>query len=354
MFVKGYPGAMLFSTERVTVRMLREDDAPVVAAYRSDPAVNELQDWDLPYTLEMARSRLAAQAHHTAIPSGEWVNLAIVLGSDPETGTVIGDLACHLQPNGRIAEIGYTLRTEFQGEGYASEAAGGLVDHLLATTEVHRLEASLDPQNVASMRVLEAIGFTFEALTRQSYPLRGRWDDDMRYSMLRDERAEWLARPSTPPATLELVEITPEDAYLWGRLRTHHSQQRFVSPMALSFRDALFPEVVDGAPVVPWMRGVLADGERVAFVMMAEVTDHHPEPYLWRLLVDRMHQRRGLGRRIVAMLRERLTAEGHRSLLTSYVEGRGTPAPFYAGLGFVPTGNVVGEDVPEVETRLTW
>jgi RimJ/RimL family protein N-acetyltransferase len=201
------------------------------------------------------------------------------------------------------------------------------------------------------MRVLEAIGMTFETLTRQSYPLRGRWDDDLRYAMLREDRAEWLVRPTTPPASVELVEITPDDAHLWGRLRTHHSQERFVATMALSFRDALFPEVIDGAPVVPWLRGVMADDERVAFVMLAEVTDHHPEPYLWRLLVDRMHQRRHVGTLVLKQILEHLAAQGHRTLTTSWSEGPGSPRRFYECLGFVPTGRIVEG---ETEARLSW
>ncbi|MFZ4721508.1 MAG: GNAT family N-acetyltransferase [Ilumatobacteraceae bacterium] len=343
---------MLFSTERLDVRMLVASDADVVAAYRNDPAVNAMQDWDLPYTPERARDRLAAQAHLTGPTAGEWVNLGVVLRDGPDAGTLIGDLACHLDDTASVAEIGYTLRTEFQGKGYASEGAGALVDHLLATTGIHRIEASLDTANVPSMRVLEAIGMQFETLTRQSYPLRGRWDDDLRYAMLREDRAKWLARPSTPPSTLELVELTPDDAWRWDALRTHHSQRRFVAPMAQSFRDALYPEIIDGAPVVPWLRGVLADDERAGFVMIAEATAHHPEPYLWRLLIDRMHQRRGLGSRVIAMLQATADAQGHRSLLTSWVEGPGSPAPFYARLGFVPTGNIVGEH--EVEGRLSW
>jgi RimJ/RimL family protein N-acetyltransferase len=341
---------VLFTTPRLSVRMMRLDDAPVVAAYRDDPAISEYQDWDLPYTLERAVERLTEMATFDGPTLDHWVNMALVRRDDPQ-GAVIGDLACHLDATGSVAEIGYTLRTEFQGQGYASEGAGALVDHLLATTNVHRLEASLDPRNVRSMRVLEAIGFTFEALTRQSYPLRGRWDDDLRYAMMRDDRTAWLARPTTAPTSLELVEITPDDAYLWGRLRTHHSQERFVSPMALSFRDALFPEVIDGAPVVPWMRGVLADGERVAFVMLAQVTDHHPEPYLWRLLVDRMHQRRGIGSLVLTELQRLLTAAGHRTLLTSWGEGPGSPRRFYERLGFVPTGTIVEG---ETEARLSW
>jgi RimJ/RimL family protein N-acetyltransferase/GNAT superfamily N-acetyltransferase len=350
MFAVGYDHPVLFTTPRLAVRTMTVDDAPVVAAYRDDPAISVYQDWDLPYTLERAVERLTEIAELDGPTPDRWVNLAVVRRDDPD-GTVMGDLACHLDATGSVAEIGYTLRTEFQGFGYASEGAGGLVDHLLATTAVHRIEASLDPLNVASMRVLEAIGMTFESLTRQSYPMRGRWEDDLRYAMLRDDRAAWLRRPTTPPAALELVEITPDDAYLWGRLRTHRSQERFVSPMALSFRDALFPEVIDGAPVVPWLRGVLADGERVAFVMLAQVTEHHPEPYLWRLLVDRMHQRRGIGRQVLHELQRLLTAQGHRSLLTSWGEGLGSPRRFYERLGFVPTGNVVEG---ETEARLSW
>ena len=350
MFAVGYCAPMLFSTPRLDVRMMLESDAPVVAQYRDDPAINHFQDWDLPYTLEVARDRLSHQSMLDGITPGKWVNLALVRRDDPEQ-TVIGDLACHLHESGRIAEIGYTLRTEFQGNGYASEGAGALVDHLLATTQVHRIEASLDKANIASMRVLEAIGLTFETLTRQSYPMRGGWDDDLRYAMLRDDRTTWLARPSTPPAALGLAEITPDDAHLWGRLVTHRSQERFVSPMASSFRDALFPEVVDGAPVVPWLRGVMADEDRVAFVMLADVTEHHPEPYLWRLLVDRMHQRRGIGSAVLAELCAMLATQGHHALLTSWVDGPGSPRPFYERHGFQATGRIVDG---EIEARLSW
>ena len=63
MFAVGYdpsmPADILFTTPRLAVRMMRDADAPVVAAYRDDPAVNVYQDWDLPYTLEIARDRLA-------------------------------------------------------------------------------------------------------------------------------------------------------------------------------------------------------------------------------------------------------------------------------------------------------
>ncbi|HET9259008.1 MAG TPA: GNAT family N-acetyltransferase, partial [Acidimicrobiia bacterium] len=118
-----------------------------------------------------------------------------------------------------------------------------------------------------------------------------------------------------------------------------------------SYSDALFPEVVDGAPVVPWMRGVLADGEMAGFVMLALSSEHHSEPYLWRLLIDRMHQRRGIGRRVIEMVVQVCKERGDTTLRTSWEEGIGSPRPFYEDLGFVTTGRFVDE---ETEGRLVF
>ena len=58
------------------------------------------------------------------------------------------------------------------------------------------------------------------------------------------------------------------------------------------------------------MRAVYGDDELVGFVMLALVTAAHPEPYLWRLLVDRLHQRRGIGRRVLDLMVEECETRG--------------------------------------------
>lgn len=319
---------------------MRPADAEALAGYRSLPEVAAMQMWNLPYTVEMAREFLVGQDDLDGPTEGDWVQLAV-----ERDGTVIGDLACSIRSGGGIAEIGYTMHPDHQGAGLATEAAAELVRHLVEERDVHRIEAQLDPENVASMRLLERIGMEYSHRSERSTFWRGAWVDDLHYAMTDQQWRAWLARPHTPPAAIEFVEMTDDDAYLWGRLHTHHSQQRFVSPMANSFRDALFPEVIDGAPVVPWLRGVTADGERAAFVMIAAVTDAHPDPYLWRLLVDRMHQRRGIGRMILDRLTAELRAQGATTLLTSWVDGPGSPRPFYERYGFVPTGRIVDGEI---------
>ena len=99
------------------------------------------------------------------------------------------------------------------------------------------------------------------------------------------------------------------------------------------------------------MRAVEADGELAGFVMVAEATEHHPVPYLWRLLIDRRHQRRGIGERVIALLVERLRADGHDGDARQVAPGPGGPEPFYLGRGFVRTGEVHDG---EIEGRLTF
>ena len=332
-------------TARLTLRTLRDDDLAPMVAYRNDPAISEFQDWALPYTAASAQALLDHNAAFDGPTEGEWVQIAV-----EHDGVLVGDLGVELRRQGTLATIGYSFAREHHGHGYATEAVAGLVDALI-DDGAHRFVASLDPQNVPSMRVLEAVGFTFESQVRQADFIRGEWLDDLRYSMLADDRVAWRERDRSPVESVEFVEITPDEAYLWGRLKTHHSQESYVATMPLTFRDALFPEEVNGAPVVPWMRGVTAGGERVGFVMIAEVTEHHPEPFLWRLLVDRVHQRRDVGTRILDTLCSMLRDQGHTTLLTSWGEGPGSPRPFYERYGFSPTGETV--DDHETEARLT-
>lgn len=326
-------------TERLIIRMMRPADLDTFLAYRNDPDVAHMQDWPLPYPRELGERLIAGQAALEGPTDGECVQLAL-----EHDGDLVGDVAVFLRSGGAIAGVGYTLMTEHQGRGFAREALAAVIDALLGQG-VHRFEAELDDQNVASMRLLEQVGFTMECLARKTSQIRGEWVDDLRYSMLADDRQAWRDRVRTPPAEVRLVEITAGDAPFWTKLTTHHSEQRLVAPMLYSFRDALFPEVIDGAPVVPWMRGIEADGERAGFVMLCDRTDAHPEPYLWRLLIDRWHQRRGIGERALTLVFDHLRSTGCASVTVSWVDGRGSPRPFYERLGFVPTGEIEDGEV---------
>lgn len=332
-------------TERLVIRLLRSDDAAAFAAYRNDPEVARFQAWDLPYTEDDARALIADQADRDDLVAGSWTQLAV-----EHEGRVVGDVCAGLDEHSGVAEIGFTLAPEHQGRGYATEAALALVTDLVERLGVVRVRADLDPANVASMRVLEAIGLEFEVTTQQSYWWRGAWADNTSYGATAAEWRAWHARPTSAPDDVRLVALDPDNVSAYAALRTHHSQESFVATVRKSFQDALFPEIVNGLPAIPRLFGVEADGEPVAFMMYADTNPAFPEPYLWRLLVDRRHQRRGIGRRVLDLLCDLLRERGHRTLTISWQEGPGGPEPFYLRYGFERTGGRVDDD--EIEGRL--
>lgn len=305
-----------------------------------------MQSWTAPFPLSDAEALVAGAMAHDEPPIDDWWMLTVERLDD---ATVIGDLALRLSWGGRAAEIGYTLAFDAWGEGFATEAVDALVAHLWTRPDLTRIAAQLHPDNHRSARVLENVGFLHEGRTRLSFWVGEDNSDDLLYGMTRADHDDWRGRPVDRPSEVRLVEVTPDNLRDVCRLVTHKSQERFVGPNLSSFTAAQVPEIVDGAPVVPWYRAVEADGELVGFVMLAEITAAHPEPYLWRLLIDRRHQRRRIGDAVLDLVIEQCRAWQAPSILVSWVDGVGGPRPFYERRGFVPTGDIVDG---EIEARL--
>ena len=73
---------------------------------------------------------------------------------------------------------------QYWGQGYAQEAVTALVAYAFVSFPLHRITASVDPQNAASVRVLEKCGFAKEAHFRQPEWFKGIWADDAIYAVL--------------------------------------------------------------------------------------------------------------------------------------------------------------------------
>jgi diamine N-acetyltransferase len=144
---------------------------------------------------------------------------------------------------------------------------------------------------------------------------------------------------------LTLREITDDNRADVLALRVAPEQARFVGTVAGALEDAeRYPEAK------AWYRAIYEGEMPVGFVMLS--WDVTPVPgtiigpwFLWKLLIDERHQRRGYGRAALAEVVEIVRDAGATELLTSYVTGAGEPWPFYERFGFVPTGerDAVGE-----------
>lgn len=335
-------------TDRLVIRPIRSDDVEGLWERRNDPSTAEFQNWTLPYPKEKAQKLIDEMVGFDAAPPPDgWIQLAI---DDAATGATIGDLALGLTFAGRCAEIGWTINASERGRGIATEAASTLTAWLFESVGVSRVSAMTHPDNLASVRVAERLGMVFEGHTRNSYWVGDENSDDWIFAMTRDDWSAWIGRAMAPPEAVAFVEITQENLVDVERLGTHRSQQGFVATVPQSFADALIPSASSGPPIVAWYRGIEADGELVGFVMATEPTPERTGYYLRRLLIDRMHQRRGVGARALDLLIERARSLGADSLHVSWVEGSGSPAPLYLARGFEPTGEVDdGETVARLD-----
>jgi RimJ/RimL family protein N-acetyltransferase len=151
-------------TDRLIVRRLKPSDLERFSAYRADPVLAQYQGW-APMSNDEAREFIASMLTQPMLEPENWVQLAIANGADDE---LLGDIGLCLHENGD-AELGFTLRQEAQGNGFAIEALRGLARELLRLAEVARIVGVTDEHNEASIRVLERLGMTLASRYETTY-----------------------------------------------------------------------------------------------------------------------------------------------------------------------------------------
>lgn len=176
---------LILETERLLLRTVRPSDAEAIYRYRRLPEVCAYQGRHA----TMAKTRRLIALTLAAKPNTPltWHQLAV---TEKPGGRLIGDVGIHFtDPENRQAELAYTLAPQHQGRGYATEAARRLLDYLFGRLQKHRVTASADPRNKASIRVMKRLGMRPEAHFKKSYWTGKAWTDDVLYAVLRKEWA---------------------------------------------------------------------------------------------------------------------------------------------------------------------
>ena len=86
----------------------------------------------------------------------------------------------------RSAYIGYWIDRRFAGRGITPTAVAMATDHCFATG-LHRIEINIRPENVASRRVVEKLGFRSEGMRPSYLHIDGDWRDHLSYALTVDE-----------------------------------------------------------------------------------------------------------------------------------------------------------------------
>jgi RimJ/RimL family protein N-acetyltransferase len=115
----------------------------------------------------------------------------------------IGDCG-FVAPSGdhRQAEVGITVCPSVQGQGYATEALGCLLEYLFHKLRKHRVKATTDARNVAAASLLLRLGFRREGHFLQNVWFKGGWGDEFAFGLLRSEWEVglWASRSSSSGA----------------------------------------------------------------------------------------------------------------------------------------------------------
>ncbi|MBW3020412.1 GNAT family N-acetyltransferase [Candidatus Woesearchaeota archaeon] len=108
-----------------------------------------------------------------------------------ENDALIGDVdMCHFSwYRDTCAELCYGFAERYWGKGYATEASAGIIDYMFREVKLNKITADTDPDNIASQRVLEKLGFTQEGIARQKNWKKNKFIDEFNYGLLRNE---WL------------------------------------------------------------------------------------------------------------------------------------------------------------------
>lgn len=177
------------ATQRLLLKHLDASDAGALFAYRSDPSVSRYQTWH-PGGVDEARVFIETYGQREECQVGDWCQLGVYLLSTRE---LIGDIGLHLlPPDGRQIELGFSISPAHQRRGYAAEGVRALIAHLFVEAGIHRIVASVDPRNDASIGLLEHLGLRREAHHHQSIRTPAGWEDELIYAML---GSEWRQGP---------------------------------------------------------------------------------------------------------------------------------------------------------------
>ena len=177
----------LLGGERLRLRGFRSDDLGDFFALHADPAV--MRYWSFPAWTQRSQAEdyltraIAARCEQTMLC---W---AIALRDSDRLIGAATLFDIHRE-QGR-AEIGYALQSAHWRRGYAQEALQLVMEHAYGRLGLRRLEADIDPRNLASCRLVERLGFRREGLLRERWRVAGECQDSAIYGLL---ASEWQAR----------------------------------------------------------------------------------------------------------------------------------------------------------------
>ena len=158
-------------------------------------ASNPLPGGELPSYAGMVRSLNQQARQDSALPfvitERDALHSAPAIAGQLTVSTIVWGSA-------RMATLGYWVDEARAGRGIAPTAVAMATDHCFRVLGLHRMEINIRPENTASLRVVEKLGFRDEGLRKRYLHIAGRWTDHRSFALTTEDVPEgllnrWLA-----------------------------------------------------------------------------------------------------------------------------------------------------------------
>jgi ribosomal-protein-alanine N-acetyltransferase len=173
----------VLETRRLRLRQFRVEDVEAIHECFANPEA--MRFWNTQVHTKRIETERAARRFIDCTPS--YYRFWAV--ADAKTDRCVGLVNYHDGHirNKRVA-IGYIVDPARQRQGIGTEAVSAMLEYCFGELGLHRVQAFIHPDNAASRRLAERLGFHCEGLLRDNLRVADDWRDDMLYALLANER----------------------------------------------------------------------------------------------------------------------------------------------------------------------
>lgn len=176
-------------TERLLLRSMTLADAAFYLKHFSDPEIVKLTAFDPPKGIEGATRELMEFCIRP-FEENKGIRWGIVLKGHPGLIGTVGYIQW-VKAGSYRARIGYDLAAAYRRQGIMTEALSEVLRYAFETMGLNRVEALVDTRDIASIRLLQKLGFHQDGVLRENTYFHGRFIDDTCFSLL---AREWSKR----------------------------------------------------------------------------------------------------------------------------------------------------------------
>lgn len=180
---------MELKSKRLKLQEVSWDDSTDIHKLHSFPEVDEYNTLGIPKNIEETEEFIRPMIDDKKSEKRKLYLWKILL---KDTNEFIGIAGMNLALNKfKLGEIYYKLLPSKWGNGYATEVSKTLIISGFEDFKLHKVEAGVATENIASIRVLEKSGMTREGLRRKILPIRGEWKDNFHYAIVEDDPMDY-------------------------------------------------------------------------------------------------------------------------------------------------------------------